>query len=239
MINSTTNFRVKQWNKLKLKANRDKEKLFLVEGFHLLNEANKTGLIKEVITTDKNTSFDVPTHLVNSDVMEFLSQMATPTKIIGICKQNVSQTITDKVLLIDEIHHPGNLGTIIRSAIAFNFHTIIVNNSVDIYNPKLIQATQGMIFHANIQKKLLSDVIPDLKNKNYQIIGTEVHKGEDIRSLKLQEKVAVLMGNEKKGASADLLSLCDVVTNIKMNEKCESLNVGVAAGIVLFCISGL
>jgi len=237
IINSTNNFRVVQWNKLKNKATRDKASLFMAEGYHLVSEAFRSNCLKEVITTEKNKPFDTDTYHVTFDVMEKLSSLATPTKIIGICQQQEKRNHMGNVLLVDQIHNPGNLGTIIRSAVAFNYDTIVLNNSVDVYNHKVIQSTQGMIFHLNIIKSPIKDFILDLKEENYQIIGTDVREGINLHDVKPSKKHAVLVGNEGDGVSDDLLDICDIKVNIKMNEKCESLNVGVAASIVLFSLS--
>ena len=234
IINSLNNFRVSQWVKLKDKAHRDKQKLFIAEGYHLALEASKTNHLREIITTEPNKPFDVPAYQVTYDVMERLSSLATPTKMLGICRQKEEADYGDSVLLVDQIHHPGNLGTIIRNAVAFNVDTIVINNSVDVYNHKVIQASQGMIFHINIVKKPIGDFILELKGKEYQIIGTDVKECTSLHGLKANKKRAVLIGNEGEGLSGELLDLCDVRVNIEMNEKCESLNVGVAAGIVLY-----
>jgi len=234
VINSLNNFRVLQWNKLKNKAYRDKQNLFIIEGYHLVQEAYKADCLKELITTEKNNSFDVVSHQVTYDVMEKLSSLATPTKMIGICSRKEEAGYGDNILLVDQIHHPGNLGTIIRSAVAFNVDTIVLNNSVDVYNQKVIQATQGMIFHINIIRSPIKDFILILKQQNYQIIGTDVKEGLHLQSVKADKKRAVLVGNEGDGVGNELLDICDIKVNIKMNEKCESLNVGVAASIILY-----
>ena len=235
-IDSVNNFRVTQWLKLNDKLKRDGLKEFMAEGYHVVNEAYKTGCLKEVITTENREFQDVPTYWVREDVMKRLSSLATPTKIIGICKQREPGKIAGNVLLLDQIHHPGNLGTIIRSAVAFDIDTIILNESVDIYNQKVIQATQGMIFHLNILKAPLKASILDLKHAGYQIIGTDVREGISLDDFKAARKHAILIGNEGNGLGDDLLSLCDVKVNIPMNPLCESLNVGVATGIMLFCL---
>ena len=234
VINSVNNFRVLQWSKLKNKAHREKLNLFIVEGYHLVLEAYNAGCLKEIISTEKNNSFGVTSYQVTYNVMEKLSSMATPTKMIGICQRKVANDYGDSILLVDQIHHPGNLGTIIRSAVAFNVDTIVLNNSVDVYNQKVVQATQGMIFHINIIKSPIQDFILELKKQDYQIIGTDVKTGLDLRSVKANKKRAVLVGNEGDGVSGDLLDMCDIKVNIKMNEQCESLNVGVATSIILF-----
>jgi len=234
VINSVNNFRVLQWSKLKNKAHREKLNLFIAEGYHLVSEAYKAGCLKEIISTEKNNEFDAASYQVTYDVMEKLSSMATPTKMIGICHRKEKSAHGDSILLVDQIHHPGNLGTIIRSAAAFNVDTIVLNNSVDVYNQKVIQATQGMIFHINIIKSPIQDFILELKKQDYQIIGTDVKTGLDLRSAKAGKKRAVLVGNEGDGVSNELLDMCDIKVNIKMNAQCESLNVGVAASIILY-----
>lgn len=235
-IDSVNNFRVTQWAKLKDKSRRDGQKEFIAEGYHLVEEAYKTGYLKEVITTENREFSDVPTYYVRDDVMSRLSSLATPTKIIGVCEQKEPDRIRGNVLLLDQIHHPGNLGTIIRSAVAFNIDTVILNESVDVYNQKVIQATQGMIFHLNIIKAPLRSSIERLKRDGYQIIGTDVREGVSLDDFTSKDRHAILIGNEGNGLGDDLLSLCDVKVNIRMNPLCESLNVGVAAGIILFCL---
>ena len=235
-IDSVDNFRVIQWVKLKDKLKRDSTREFVAEGYHVVMEAYKAGYLKEVITTENKEFYDIPTYYVREDVMKRVSSLATPTKIIGICRQMEPQNYKGNVLLLDQIHHPGNLGTIIRSAVAFNIDTIILNESVDIYNQKVIQATQGMIVHLNIVKEPLNSAILDLKKKGYQIIGTDVREGVDLDNFRAAKKHAILIGNEGNGLGDDLLSLCDVKVNIRMNALCESLNVGVATGIILFCL---
>lgn len=237
VINSVNNFRVLQWAKLKDKKHRDNQKLFVVEGYHLILEAYKTGYLKELITTDTQTDFDIKTYQVTKDVMKKISSLATPTRLLGICHQKEEANYQDSILLIDQIHHPGNLGTIIRNAVAFNVDTIVLNHSVDVYNQKVIQSSQGMVFHLNIIKSPLKDFILELKKKDYQIIGTDVNEGLSLNTVKAAKKRAVLIGNEGDGVSDELLNVCDIKVNIKMNEKCESLNVGVATGIILYCLT--
>ena len=232
-IDSTSNFRVLQWLKLKDKDNRNSKKLFIAEGYHTVSEAYRTNCLNEVITTEDKIEFDVPTYLVREDVMKKLSSLAAPQRTIGICEQKPMTHFGNSILIVDKINHPGNLGTIIRSAVAFNVDTIVINESVDIYNQKVIQATQGMIFHINIVKASLQEILPELKRKGYQIIGTDVRDGIRLDDFKAKEKHALLVGNEGHGLDDDTLKACDVKICIEMNEKCESLNVGVATGIIL------
>jgi TrmH family RNA methyltransferase len=234
IINSLNNFRVLQWYKLKDKKHRNAQKLFIAEGYHSVCEAFKTGFLKEVITTEKESRFDVATFQVTGDVMAKLSSLATPTKILGICHQKESAAYKGNLLLIDQIHHPGNLGTIIRSAVAFNVDTVVLDNSVDAYNQKVIQSARGMYFHINIIKRPLKEFMAELAEQNYQLIGTDVKGGVSPDSIKVNSRRAVLIGNESEGLSGGLLDLCDIKARIDMSGRCDSLNVGVAAGIILY-----
>jgi TrmH family RNA methyltransferase len=237
VINSVNNFRVLQWGKLKNKNHRDRQGLFIAEGYHLVLEAYKAQCLKELITLEKDAPFAVPTYPVTYEVMERLSSMAAPTKMLGICAQREAGDLGDSVLLVDQIHHPGNLGTIIRSAAAFDVDTVVISKSVDLHNPKVIQSSQGMIFHVNIIKKPMKEFIEALQDQDYQIIGTDVREGIPLHAFTANKRRAVLIGNESDGAGDELLGLCDVKVNIRMNGRCESLNAGVAAGIILYGLS--
>ena len=202
-------------------------------------EAHKTGMLEEVICTSKTAGFDAPTFLVSADVMERISMLAAPPKIMGVAKQKTSPIINGNVVFVNAVHHPGNLGTIIRNAVAFDVLSIVVESSADAYNPKVVQASQGMIFHVNIVKSPLHEQITALKELGYQIIGTDVKSGISLRGITPAKKWGLVLGNESEGIGEEMLALCDVNVKIDISEKCESLNVGVASGIILNWLSPL
>ncbi len=236
VISSLDNKKIKYYSKLLLKKFRDSENLFLVEGEHLVLEAYRVGLLKEVIMSeDYEGKFDVPTTYVTYDIIKKLSNTLNPQKVIGVCKKEENKVIGNKVLLLDDIQDPGNLGTIIRSSVAFNIDTIILSNkSVDVYNDKVIRASEGMLFKINIIRDDIIKAINDLKNKDYIIYGTKVDGGTSIKDITPSDKYAIVMGNEGAGVSKEVLNLCDKYLYIPMNKDCESLNVGVATSIILF-----
>ena len=247
MINSLTNFRVKQWLKLADKFTRDKRKLFLAYGFHSVVEAQKAGLLEEVICTSKpeelkqtlkknclSGDFELPVFQVTQGVMEKLSVMAAPPKIIGVAKQKTSESIHGNVVFVNAVHHPGNLGTIIRNCVAFGVETVVIESSVDPYSHKVVQSSQGMIFHVNIVKSPIREKALELRETGYQIIGTDVARGTNLCEFVPRKKWGLVLGNESEGVGSELLGFCDENIKIEMDAKCESLNVGVAAGIVLY-----
>ena len=166
-IESVNNERVKNWMKLSNKKYRDLTGTFLIEGDHLLNEALKEGLVEEIITTDMSFfSNDISCYEVSDNIMKKISNQVSPSKVVAICKKVNPKEIKGNVCLLDNIQDPGNLGAIIRSAVAFNIDTIIMSeDTVDLYNEKVIRASEGMMFHLNFIKGNLRGNIMELKNK--------------------------------------------------------------------------
>lgn len=229
-ITSLQNEHVKYWNSLKEKKVRDKERRFLIEGDHLINEAKRQNLIIETISV-----IDLAAdYLVTEDIMKKISSQTSISYNAAVVRFIPEDSISGNIIILDGIQDPGNLGTIIRSCIAFNFTTIILgDNSVDLYNPKVVRATEGMIFHINVLRRNLVEFIPTLKNLGYKIVGTDVLNGVDIKNLK-HDDIALVLGSEGQGMSGSVRKLCDEFVYINMNESCESLNVGVAASILMY-----
>lgn len=235
-LESLENKKVKEWTKLLNKKYRDEYGKFIVEGMNLVNEAYQNGYLEElIIEKGKVLPLDIDTYYVTPEIMKKITSLDNPPIVIGVCRKLEEKELGDKILVLDNIQDPGNLGTIIRSACAFNVDTIILSeNSVDLYNPKVIRATQGMIFNLNIIEKDLSSFIPLLKAQEYKIYGTDVDGGVNVKSVKEYGKYCIIMGNEGNGISDNIKRLCDKFIYITMNEKCESLNVGVATSIILY-----
>ena len=238
LYSSIQNKRIKELKKLHLKKYRDQEKMFLIEGSHLIEEAYKSGYLKEVLLEEgESINIDIPINYASKNIIKYLSTLDTPSKIIGICEKKKNEIKGNKILILDEIQDPGNLGTIIRSAVAFNIDTIILSkDTVDLYSSKVIRASQGMIFKINIVIDSLEEIIPILKEKNYKIIGTKVSDSKELKSLEKMHKFAIIMGNEGKGVKQKVLDLCDEYICIKMNKNCESLNVAIATSIILYWV---
>jgi len=232
MIESVNNEKVKMYSKLNDKKYREEMNLFIIEGKHLVEEAIKKGIIKEVFLLNGEESIYENTTYVTEEVIKKISSLNTPPKIIAICHKLTNQNIEGNILIIDDISDPGNLGTIIRNAVAFNYQTIIMSpNTVDIYNPKVIRASEGMLFHINLITSDLLDIMPELKKDNYTIYGSSPDNG--VEASKTNNKHALVIGSEARGISKEVLDLCDENLYIKMNPLCESLNAGVSSGILM------
>ena len=165
--------------------------------------------------------------------MKRVSMQVSIAPVIALCKKMEEKDILGPTLILDGIQDPGNLGTIIRSAVAFSMPNIIISDdSVDLYNPKVIRSTEGMIFHVNVVRRNLREFLPTLK-KDYQIIGTDVRKGVNIRDLSLNSNYGIVIGSEGSGMGVSK-EFCDTFIKIPMSDKCESLNAGVSASIIMY-----
>lgn len=236
LYTSIQNNKIKELKKLNKKKYRDETNLFLVEGEHLVREAYKAGNLKELfVLENKDFTLPVETHYLTSKVLSYITELETPSFVLGLCqKKEAIENYGNRILLLDAIQDPGNLGTIIRSAVAFHVDTIIVSpDTVDIYNSKVLRASQGMIFHIPILIKDLQSEILKLKSQ-YKIYGTKVTGGKNIKTVDKCQKFVIIMGNEGQGVKDSLLKLCDEYLYIEMDSQCESLNVGIATSIILY-----
>lgn len=237
LYSSVSNEKIKNLKKLNSKKYRDLNGLFLVDGEHLVLEAFNSGYLDELILLEgTDFSLDVKTSYVSMDVMKYISNLDSPNGIMGVCRKKESILSGDRVVILDDIQDPGNLGTIIRSCVAFNVDTLVLTDGcVDLYNPKVIRSTQGMLFKLNII--VVSDIIDfvaDLKCKNYRIYSTKVNGGNSLKSIEKSSRFAIIMGNEGNGVRDSLMDLADNYIYIDMNPSCESLNVGCATSIILY-----
>lgn len=244
-IQSTQNPQVKQWKKLLTKKERDKTKLFLVEGFHLVEEALKEKhLVKELIFSEEielprtwdYESIEVTT--VTAEIARSLSDTEATQGVFAICYQQEKETVSlteGGFLLLDSIQDPGNLGTIIRTADAAGMHAVIVGNGcVDLYNPKVLRSAQGSHFHLPILRGDLVEFVEKLKANNVPVFGTALENAVDYTSQDPSNTFALIVGNEGSGVDQKLLNMTSKNLYIPIFGKSESLNVAVATGILLY-----
>ncbi|WP_062199089.1 TrmH family RNA methyltransferase [Massilibacterium senegalense] len=246
-IESVQNVRVKQLKKLHTKKGREKEHLFLIEGMHLIEEAMKHRRLILEIWIEEGRGIQLPTVEetiqiieVTSGVMKTISTLDHPQGIVAVCQIQHDEVVFEKgkkYLLVDQVQDPGNIGTIIRTADASGIDAVILNNgTVDIYNDKVIRATQGSLFHLPVVYAPLENVISSLTAVGISVYGTSLLNGIDYREVKRQESFALLVGNEGSGVQESLLNVTTKNLYIPIIGKAESLNVAVATGILLYSL---
>lgn len=244
-IHSAKNQQVKEWKKLLAKKDRDKTGTFIVEGFHLVEEAlKKEDVVSELIVSEnvelpaKWNYGEIPLTQVTDEVIKALSDTETPQGVIAICQQEKADiaNINGKTfLLIDAVQDPGNVGTMIRTADASGIDAVLIGaGSVDIYNPKVLRSAQGSHFHLPLIRADLQTWIEKLKAENIPVYGTALENGRVFSEVSPPESFALIVGNEGSGVSKQLLEQTTTNLYIPIYGQSESLNVAVATGVLLY-----
>lgn len=232
IIKSTNNNLIKLVKKLSTKRNRDKNGLYLIETKKMLEEAILTNqVIKEVlIREDVIQEFENAT-IIDKDIFNSISSLVTPDGFMALVekKQEREFVLGENILILDKIQDPGNLGTLIRSAEAFGFNTIISIDSVDYYNEKVLRSTMGSIFRTNLIEASYEDLS---KLKEHTILIADMD-GKDYREVNNLEKLAIVVGNEGNGISEEVKKYSHMTIKIPMIGEIESLNAGVSGSILM------
>lgn len=248
VITSKDNEVIKNIRKLKEKKYRDEADSFIIEGIKLIEEAMEENIeIKKIIVCNEfneNFSQDLLYKIAKYDVIyvpknifKILTDVTNPQGILAVVSKNKKSSIDytqNFYLILDNIQDPGNMGTILRTADSINLNQIIVaKGCADCYNPKVVRSTMGAIFRVNVFECDLSKIIKDLKKHKIKILATDLNTENDIYNTSY-ERTAVVIGNEANGVSEEVLKLSDGRIKIPMQGKTESLNAGVATGIILY-----
>jgi len=242
-IQSLQNPQVKHWKKLSTKKERGKTFTYLLEGFHPVEEALKEKVVLEIILEEGVTmpdSWDIeglPVTTVAHEISKALANTETSQGIFAVCrmKKQPSKIIGKRFLLIDAVQDPGNIGTMIRTADAAGFDAVILGKgSAEAYSPKVLRAAQGSHLHVDLLKGDLNMWIEKLKEADVPVYGTALDNGVSYREVDPGDSFAILVGNEGSGVNPDLLAKTEQNLYIPIFGKSESLNVAVAAGILMY-----
>lgn len=241
MITSKDNARIKNAKKLYKKKNR--VDTYLVEGVHLYEEACQSdGEIKQVFVTEKFGHLPDVT-LVSDEVMKFLSDAETPQGIItevSLPSDQLVPSLFTKLLILENVQDPGNVGTMIRTADAAGFSGVVLTKgSADVYSPKVLRTMQGSQFHLPVVQDVEAlTCYQQLADAGVAVIATTLSdESVDYKTIKTPEKFALIMGNEGSGITTETANTADILAHISMPGQAESLNVAVAAGILMFSLT--
>lgn len=236
-IKSKQNELIKEVVKLTNPSFRKEKGLFKVDGFHMFEMALESRLLKAVFVLKQIPGLDqlIDQYIVSEEIMDKISSNKTPQGIVSLCYLNKEKEIkSNKILYLDDVSDPGNLGTILRTAVAFGFNDVILSkNCCSIYNDKTLQASQGAIFKLNIVN---DKNLQGLKSDGYQIIATEIKGSILLNDAHPKSKFILVLGNEAHGVSKEVLSLADLRVRIPI-ENIESLNVAIAGAITMYNLS--
>ena len=230
-LTSKNNNKIKYACSLKLSKNRNEFKQFLAEGYKSMQMALEANLLKDVFTLYE---LDLPEHInqyiITNEILEKLSNSVNPEGIVFISDIPNFDNYGDKILFLDNVNDPGNMGTLIRTALSLGYSSVIYNKgSVSPFNEKAVAASKGAIFKLPV----LEAELKEFKN-DYQIIVSALHKNSiKLPDFKAEDKFVLVLGNEAHGVSIDTLKLSDAVVEIPI-EGMESLNVAIAGGILMY-----
>lgn len=253
-ISSTKNPLIKEIKGLYRRRNRWQSKSFIIEGIKIIEEALENNVkLKYIIYSDrfllnsegesliKNFNNKKNIIKVTESVFKEISDTENPQGVLGIAEfierdlEEIKELKRPSLLFLDAIQDPGNMGTIIRTADAFNIDGIILGEGcVDPYNPKVVRSTMGSIFRTPIYIcNNTLDCLMNIKEMGINILATSLD-GELLYNGKFEDGFLCIIGNESRGVSKDILSLADNTIKIPMPGKAESLNAGVAASIIMY-----
>lgn len=233
-----TKNQIKFIKSLSLKKNRIKEKLFIAEGEKIVSELLRSDFeIKNIYATKEwKVNTDNITQISNAELQR-ISNLKSPNKVLAVVQFKNHKIIKHDgiTLVLDEINDPGNLGTIIRMCDWFGVKQIICSkNTVDIFNPKVVQSAMGSAFRVQVHYTDLENYLSDIKTPIYGAFMD----GKNLKEVKLPKSAHLVMGNEANGISSEINKLItDKVTIKNIGKSAESLNVAVATSILLhvFC----
>lgn len=245
-ITSTTNELVKETAKLQVKKHRDETKKFILEGFKAIEEAFNIGLnIEHVFVLKEKAqrySF-LKDKLIetNEAVLKKISTTDSAPEAVGVaCQKNFDKEVlkhAEKVLLLEGIKDVGNLGTILRSATAFDVDAVILyGNCTDIYNPKCVRASVGNLCKIPVFNMNNIEELQKYFN-DFERIATLPRSNNLLRKFKPKQHMLLMFGSEADGLSEDLINYSTTSIKIEMNKCVESLNLSISCGIILYHIN--
>lgn len=244
-ILSSANEYIKKVAKLKQKKFRDEFRLFVTEGERSCRDAANSRfsidrmILSESYYASNRCAFEEFNRIVTTDkIFMSLCNTKTPQGVMAVIKMpNKQEGLSEgRYIYCDCIQDPGNAGTIIRSADAFGFRGVIFSvGSVDAFSPKVIRAAMGSAFHIDIKASVDYEALKQAKQSGFFVTASALcGSSADIGNLTVSDRQIFVVGNEGNGVSDKVLMLSDEIVHIPMSGAAESLNVGVAASILMY-----
>ncbi|MDP2586591.1 MAG: RNA methyltransferase [Candidatus Komeilibacteria bacterium] len=251
-ILSKDNDKIKNLRKLNLKKYRDESGLFAVENFNIVLDAAQSAILPESLFITQEFYLKNKAKLeqflknlepsavfvVSQKIAKTFSNLEEPSGLTAIYKKRIGQLDMSKnVIYLNGISDPGNLGTILRSALAFDLPNLVLDeNCADVYGAKTVNAAKDAIFKLNLKFDKNLTVLKQLKESR-KIIATRLKKSADIKSIKNYPLFCLVLGSEAKGVSEEIQKLTDVFLRVPIGRDIESLNVASAAAIIFYLIN--
>jgi TrmH family RNA methyltransferase len=223
------------------KKQRDATNLFVGESYRVVKQLIDNNIVAQNIVVSSNSKYInefKDASVVDSELFKKISYLSNPDGVMGVFvkpKKQLDIKTNGNYVILNKIQNPGNLGSIIRTCVAFNIDGVfITNDSVDLFHPNIIRSSMGTIFNMPIKVSTsLIDVIGALKQKHYRCYATTLsNNAKNINEIQFTNANAIVFGNEGNGLNEKEIKLCDEQVYIKISNDIDSLNVASAVAII-------
>lgn len=253
-IESRKNKKIKEFLKLvESKKARSQRNLCVLEGFRLVLDAFQFGVcFKQLLISElmfnKLKLEQSPLlkfnqlNIISEKIAKEISSVAANQGVFAVVEKPENHKFSliesnQNVLILVELGNPGNIGTLIRSAVAFNFKTVILAGCCDVYNAKVIRSSMSALFKAKILECSVSELKNWLKQTSVTTIAAVLNANGPKKISNHKTGHALLIGNEANGLSTEIVNLCKIQVTITMQNEIESLNASVAGSVLMFALS--
>lgn len=239
MITSRENKLIKYCIQVKDKKESRREKVCFVETYKIVKELIEKKIVAKIFCVPEKLSFfqdcNIPIETINSNIAKYLSDTITTDGVFALCRINTKANESfDRMLILDNIQDPTNMGAIIRSACAFGFDQIFAINCVYPYTPKGIRCSMGQIFNVNFVEINYENLIQIKTKNNIKFVCADMNGIELDNFGHSNEKLGIIIGNEGQGVSDFLKVNSEYFLSIPMQNNVESLNASVSASIIMY-----
>ena len=241
MITSKQNQYVKLVNELHTKKGRAKHKRLVIEGKKFISDCYKLGVNFDILLYDENNEsfaneFDVNKCMVSSNLLKSISTLVTPQGVIAVVEQPnaILKKPPSNFLVLDGLQDAGNVGTIIRTALATNFNYIYLIDCVDVFSDKVVNASMTAVFKVNLIKAHRDEFINAYREWNLSLLVADLNGENALHLEQNYDIIGLVIGNEGQGVSNEIKSLANKIITLPMDKNIESLNASVSAGILMY-----
>lgn len=241
-LTSLKNPKVLLWRSLKDKKARVQHQSFLVEGVRMVRDALASGLVPHAVLLRDgfvpgfSLPEDVPIYVLPEHVFQSVCDTKTPQGIAAVLPLCVAPASGPRLLALDGLQDPGNVGTIIRTADAAGFDGVLMSGDcADLFSPKVLRATMGSLFHLGFSfPPSLPDALNDLKSRGYSVLSSQLNGTPFFERENVAPSFVLIVGNEGNGVSLPVREVATHRLCLPMRGEAESLNAAVAAGIMMY-----
>ena len=241
ILSSLQNPKVQSWRSLKDKKGRDEQNAFLVEGVRMVSEALSSGLPVRALLLREDRRNDpvpdgIPVWILSDRVFQAVCDTRTPQGVAAVVARSVRPAEGSRLLALDGLQDPGNVGTILRTADAAGFDGVLLSRDcADLFSPKVLRSTMGSVFRLGFSfPDSLPAALENLRKRGYSVLSSQLDGDPFFSRKEVSDSFVLIIGNEGNGVSEPVRAVATHRLALPMRGGAESLNAAVAAGIMMY-----